>query len=462
MEVLRNSFGKTYYQATMTIDGETVAGVGLRQKGHGSRNPDKPSFKVKFGELGGPSTFLSLRGLGLKSNVTDASQIKQRLAMKVFERAGIASPRQASARVLVNGEDQGLYTVEEDVDKVFLKRAFRENDGNLYEVQGLPSYYFEDLGSDSGPYVPTHFEPKSPDRPDNSALLGLIQAINHAADDEFQAAVRAYLDWPQFLMQLAVETYVADYDAIAGVGGVNNFYLYQLKGTSRLLTIPKDKDLAFESPYMGLFDRFDQNVLLRRVMATPALRQMYLEALLKCVAVTGWSDGWFQQTVVAMAGEVRGDVMSDPLRRCNGVICQDADFEEWVGREVEFARGRSEFVLSELRVLQFQATEGAPQIAADGVVQASSGLAIVAPGEQLIVRGQYLAEQIATATEAQTVLGGVAVYVNGFASQMQAISSERLKAVSSTELTRGIAPVMVLRGGRVSVPVWVNIGDGQQ
>ncbi|MFO0006349.1 MAG: CotH kinase family protein, partial [bacterium] len=45
----------------------------------------------------------------------------------------MAAPRAADARVWVNGDDYGLYLLLETPDDRFLKRAWDEPDGNLYD-----------------------------------------------------------------------------------------------------------------------------------------------------------------------------------------------------------------------------------------------------------------------------------------------------------------------------------------
>ena len=85
---------------------------------------------------------------------------------------------------------------------------------------------------------------------------------------------------------LAVELFTVEWDGFAGNWETNNFYLYRSQaGRSQL--IPKDRDHAFNWDGTNADDfinapitlRLDTNVLTRRAMADPQLRQIFLDAL---------------------------------------------------------------------------------------------------------------------------------------------------------------------------------------
>ena len=67
--------------------------------------------------------------------------------MNVFSMMGVPVSRTAHARLFVNEQYVGLYSIVESVDKRFLTRHFNENDGYLYKYQWATPYYFEDKGA---------------------------------------------------------------------------------------------------------------------------------------------------------------------------------------------------------------------------------------------------------------------------------------------------------------------------
>ncbi|MCU0242405.1 MAG: hypothetical protein MUF51_08275, partial [Vicinamibacteria bacterium] len=44
----QNFLTNQYYAADVTIDGQTIRQVGIRSRGYGSRNENKPGLKVDF------------------------------------------------------------------------------------------------------------------------------------------------------------------------------------------------------------------------------------------------------------------------------------------------------------------------------------------------------------------------------------------------------------------------------
>ena len=55
------------------------------------------------------------------------------MAYDLYTRAGVPAPLTSFVRVRVNGEDLGVYTRVETIDKAFLRRAFGNDAGVLWE-----------------------------------------------------------------------------------------------------------------------------------------------------------------------------------------------------------------------------------------------------------------------------------------------------------------------------------------
>ena len=55
--------------------------------------------------------------------------------MLFFRRMGLTASREAFARLIVNNQYAGLYTIVESVDKSFLSREFGEDDGISVRVR---------------------------------------------------------------------------------------------------------------------------------------------------------------------------------------------------------------------------------------------------------------------------------------------------------------------------------------
>ena len=126
--------GYEYRRAEIRIDGVVIAQVGVRKKGFiGSVVSTRPSLKVKFDEYVNGQSYAGLEGLTLNNNNQDQALLQQFLAYDLYTRAGVPAPQTSFARVRVNGEDLGLYTRVETIDKAFLRRVFGNDNGVLYE-----------------------------------------------------------------------------------------------------------------------------------------------------------------------------------------------------------------------------------------------------------------------------------------------------------------------------------------
>src|SRR5258706_16305280 len=81
-----------------------------------------------------------------------------------------------------------------------------------------------------------------------------------------------------FLAQLGVEMYFAEADGMMSHTGMANFYLYQFSGKNLFQFIAWDKDRTFFDINDSIWRGTKENVLTRRALESPELRQAYMEA----------------------------------------------------------------------------------------------------------------------------------------------------------------------------------------
>ena len=137
---LKANFGSnTFYPCQLTWQGITLKNVGIRSRGNGSRSGTKPGLRVDIDHYAPGQRFLTVKSFVLRNNTQDASNMHERLAMKLLGRMDFAAPREAFARLYVNNTFSGLYTIVEAIDKPFLTRAMGENDGYLYSTTTTPA-----------------------------------------------------------------------------------------------------------------------------------------------------------------------------------------------------------------------------------------------------------------------------------------------------------------------------------
>ena len=355
-----------YYPSHFTWGGVTVRNVGIRSRGTGSRSGTKPGLRVDFDQYEQAQRFLGLKSLVLRNNTQDPSQLHERLSMLLFRRMGVPASRQAHARLMVNGEYAGLYTIVESVDKVFLGRHYGQNGGYLYKYDydtDDPPHYFEYLGPDPALYSPKPFQPETHELdPDPQPIVDLMRAIKEAPAADFLGVMSNYLDLGRFMVHVAIENFLADIDGIVGNWGANNFYFYRFEGTRFSTFIPWDKSEAFKGGIEhGIWHNLHvpswiRNRLMDRALSFVELSDVYLDALLRCADIASSpapdpsqppgadpEPGWLEREIVSAYAQIRAAALEDPYKPGT-----NEEFERSIEELRAFARARSQFVRHEV------------------------------------------------------------------------------------------------------------------
>ena len=306
----------TYYTADLQWRNLRVRNVGIRSRGVASRSATKPAFRVDFDRYTSGQTFLGLKSLILKNLWQDGSMMHEHLAMGLLARMGQAAPRQSFCRLYVNNQYYGLYTVVESVDRDFLQRTSNESDGYLFSFQLTEPYYGGDLGDDYPEYR-RRLEPQTHELASDAELYlpvrELLREVNQPDDAVWRERVESYVDLAQFMMQAAIENYLAEDDGLLGFAGMNNFYLYRPGGTNRHRFIPWDKDGSFLLPGYSIFQRTEENILFRRAFGYGDLRELYLQVL-EAAAQASTADNWMETEIVRV-GDLVARAVEDDSRK---------------------------------------------------------------------------------------------------------------------------------------------------
>lgn len=243
-EVSGNPTAETWVEADFSWDGETVPRIGLRAFGYSSHVVGKPPLKLDFDRVTEGQEWRGLESLKLRNAYLDPSFLHDALAAWMLREAGVPASRTGWARVSVNGEDVGLYTVMEPVDDRFLERVFGNDDGPLYSIDGIRGHGLMPLDD-----ALAYFQYNTSVTGDGSDLEDLTRIVAEGTDEELAAVV----DLDAFFVESVTRTLSGSQDAFSADG--NNFYLYNdpgedadpgdLHGTWRV--IPWDFNFDFTS-----------------------------------------------------------------------------------------------------------------------------------------------------------------------------------------------------------------------
>ena len=344
LRTLRERFAEnTYYPADLTWRNTRVRNVGIRSRGLGSRNSTKIGLRVDMARYTTGQTLVGLSTIVLDNVWQDAAMIRERLAFTLFERVGLAAPRESFCRLFINNEYQGLYTITEEIDGDFARRVMGETDGTVFEYHYTNEWRFEDLGEPAS-YKPV-FEPRTHRLEADSTLYNpiqtLVREINGPDDAVWRERVEQYIDLHQFMAHVGVEAFISENDGLLGYAGLNNFYLYRQPGTNRHRVFPWDKDQAFlfiDAPIATT----NANVLFRRAMAYPDLRETYLLTV-EQAARTAAADGFLASEVERLVTQIFDAARTDTRKQFS-----NEEFDAAVEFMREFAVRRPAIVLDEL------------------------------------------------------------------------------------------------------------------
>jgi hypothetical protein len=243
-----------YAEATLRLEDTELSRVGLRFKGSsgtltscfndaGERICPKLSMKIKVDEYLPDQRLRGLKRLTFNSMSSDPSQLHERIAYRLFREMGVTAPRSAHARLVVNGESLGLFSLVEDVDGRFTDDRFQGGDGNLYKEQ-WPDSADTDLM--------TERLVTNEDVADHSVLLQFYSALAEAEPSELPAVLARYMDVPELFAYVAVDRTINNWDGISAFYCYDeadcenhNFYLYQHEDEPRFSLIPWDLDNTF-------------------------------------------------------------------------------------------------------------------------------------------------------------------------------------------------------------------------
>jgi spore coat protein CotH len=268
--------------ATLTVDGRRYEMVGVRFRGASSFRfvPDgsKRSLNLSLDFLEDDQRVEGFRTLNLLNAMRDPTFVRTALYSEIA-RAYLPAPRVNFVRVVINGEDWGVYLNAQQFNKDFLQDFYGTGDGARWKTPGSPRGRagMQYLGEDVAAYRDL-YEIRSKDDPASWArLIELFRILEETPVEGLEAALEPILDVDGALRFLAVEVALVNSDGFWSRASDYNLYL---DPAGRFHVIPHDMNEALGlegsarlDPLVGLDDR--TKPLRSKLLAVPALRARY-------------------------------------------------------------------------------------------------------------------------------------------------------------------------------------------
>jgi hypothetical protein len=379
--------------ATLTVDGNRYANVGVRFRGMSSYMMlpagSKRSLNVSLDLDDDEQRLYGYKTLNLLNSHEDPTFLHTVLYSEIA-RQYIAAPKANFVRVVINGESWGVYVNAQQFDKIFAAENFGDGGGTRWKVSGSPGADggLRFLGDDPAEYR-RRYEIKGDDslkawRP----LIELCRTLNETPTEELEAALAPMLDIEGALWFLALDNALINGDGYWL--RASDYSLYR-DVDGKFHVIPHDMNEAFQGamgpgrggpggrgrgprgfaggfsggpggfggprggsyeldPLVGLDDQ--SKPLRGKLLAVPALRERYL-AHMRELAERQLDWERLSATVARYVALIEPELEAD-TRKLSSIeefeqSLSEAPAGETAGRHslYEFARRRREYLLRE-------------------------------------------------------------------------------------------------------------------
>ncbi len=296
---------------------------------------DKPSLTVDVNRVLPDQEFMGVKRFNLHNQLYDPSMMSEQLSYGVLAAAGLPAPRSGYARLTINGDDYGLYSVVEALNDDWLERNFTDPNGNMYE--------------NTEAYCDVHerwcLEAEETDEGGDEALVRLGDAAV-LEGDAWLGAVPPLLNWERFIDQLAVEVLIAHWDSYSY--DLSNYHIYHEPTVDQWSILTQSMDLDFgyrpwSYPDCGQYGtdpaRYNMGILAERCLALSDCREAWRAQLVVRAEWLGSLD--LAGEVRALDERIRDDVRSDRRRNFS-----DREYEEHIACVQQWVERRPAEILA--------------------------------------------------------------------------------------------------------------------
>lgn len=244
--------------ATLTVDGKTYPNVGIHFRGMSSYMMVQAGYKRSLNvsvDFGDPKQRLyGYKTLNLLNSHEDPSFMSAALYSHVA-RQYIPAPKANMVKVVINGENWGVYTNVQQFDKIFLEENFKtdKTDKNKdakvarWKVRGSPmgGGGLEYIGDNIASYK-QKYEIKTADDPKAwQAFVNLCKVLNTTPPNQLEEALKPILDVDSLLWFLALDIGLINND---GYWIRASDYSLYMDENSKFHIIPHDMNETFRAP----------------------------------------------------------------------------------------------------------------------------------------------------------------------------------------------------------------------
>ena len=216
--------------AKVTVDGKDFTDVGIHFRGNSSfgvGNGYKRSLNLTFDFVHEDQAILGYRTLNLLNANDDPTFLRTVLSLHIA-RQYLPAPKANLVRVVINGENWGIYASAQQFNKEFLMDNFKTTKGTRWKVpqgggDGVGGFRYVD--ENVGSYTNV-FKIKSKDQPAAwAAVIKLARTLTETPTEQLEAALAPMLDIDGYLRFFALDNAMVNGDGFYTRGADYSLYL---------------------------------------------------------------------------------------------------------------------------------------------------------------------------------------------------------------------------------------------
>jgi hypothetical protein len=330
--------------ATLIVDGTRYKDIGVRFRGMSSfamvPKGFKRSLNLAINAFSKDQRLFGYRSLNLLNSAGDATFLRAVLALEIA-RHYLPAPKANHVRVVINGQDWGIYVNAQQFNQDFVKQWFGTTEGRRWKVPGSPGGRgsLAYLGEDPKAYKEIYQLKSAADPDAYRDLIRLCRVLDKTAPDKLETELAPLLDIQEALRYLALDNLLINSDGY--FLRTSDYGLYQGKD-GRFVIVPHDVNETFDALEAGpgagsdvgveldpLYAANDsRKLLLAKLLSVPKWRTQYLTTLREMAET--WLDWERLAPIVEMyRSSIQAEVQRDTRQ---------------LGSYEEFSRGITEMV----------------------------------------------------------------------------------------------------------------------
>jgi len=256
---------RKYVKATIKDGDKTYTDVGIHLRGSaGSFRgfDDKPGLTINMDKFTEDLTYRGMDKFHLANSAQDPSYLSELICGEICMAVGVPAARISHATVTLNNRKLGMFYLKEGYDKNFLRKHFKNSNGNFYD-----GGFLRDIDQ------PLDLISTKKDVADRKDLKALLEAAREPDKTKRFERLEKVLDLNEFLSMMVVEVIMSDWDGYPMKP--NNYRIYHDPDRDKMIFIPSGMDQMFGDVNWSILPGFNA-IVARAIIETPEGKKRYI------------------------------------------------------------------------------------------------------------------------------------------------------------------------------------------